>query len=142
MEKLMKVSSNPHVRSKETTSSIMMTVVIALLPAAGFGIYNFGVRALLHMIVCIAAAVLSEFAFEKICKQKVTINDFSAVVTGLLLALNLPVSAPLWMGALGICHRGCQDAVRRHWTELYEPGAGRTVFSAPVFPEADDHLCL
>lgn len=101
MEKLMKVSSNPHVRSKETTSSIMMTVVIALLPAAGFGIYNFGVRALLHMIVCITAAVLSEFAFEKICKQKVTINDFSAVVTGLLLALNLPASAPLWMGALG-----------------------------------------
>ena len=101
MEKLMKVSSNPHVRSKETTASIMMTVVISLLPAAGFGIYNFGVRALLHIIVCIAAAVLSEFAFEKICKQKITINDFSAVVTGLLLALNLPVSAPLWMGALG-----------------------------------------
>lgn len=101
MEKLMKVSSNPHIRSKETTSSIMMTVVIALLPAAGFGIYNFGVRALLHILICVASAVLSEYAFEKLCKQKVTINDFSAVVTGLLLAMNLPVSAPLWIGVLG-----------------------------------------
>lgn len=101
MDKLMKVSSNPHVRSKETTSSIMMAVVIALLPAAGFGIYNFGIRALLHMIICIIFAVLTEFLYEFAMKKKITISDFSAVVTGLLLAMNLPVSAPLWMGAMG-----------------------------------------
>lgn len=101
MDKLMKVSSNPHVRSKETTSSIMMAVVIALLPAAGFGIYNFGVRALLHMIICIFFAVLTEFLYEFAMKKKITVSDFSAVVTGLLLAMNLPVSAPLWIGAMG-----------------------------------------
>lgn len=97
----MKVSSNPHVRSKSTTSSIMLTVVIALLPAAGFGIYNFGLKALLLMLVTVASTVLTELAFEKICKKKVTIGDYSAVVTGLLLAMNLPVSAPWWIGVLG-----------------------------------------
>lgn len=97
----MKVSSNPHVRSKSTTSSIMLTVVIALLPAAGFGIYNFGLKALLLMLVTVASTVLTELAFEKICKKKVTIGDYSAVVTGLLLAMNLPVSAPWWIGVVG-----------------------------------------
>ncbi len=101
MNDLMKVSSNPHVRSKSTTSSIMLTVVIALLPAAGFGIYNFGLKALLLMLVTVASTVLTELAFEKICKKKVTIGDYSAVVTGLLLAMNLPVSAPWWIGVLG-----------------------------------------
>lgn len=97
----MKVSSNPHIRSKATTSSIMLTVVIALLPAAGFGIYNFGPKALILILVTVASTVLTEFAFEKICKKKVTIGDYSAVVTGLLLAMNLPVSAPWWIGVVG-----------------------------------------
>ncbi len=101
MNDLMKVSSNPHVRSKSTTSSIMLTVVIALLPAAGFGIYNFGLKALILMLVTVASTVLTELAFEKICKKKVTIGDYSAVVTGLLLAMNLPVSAPWWIGVVG-----------------------------------------
>lgn len=101
MSELLKVSSNPHVRSKSTTAGIMMTVVIALLPAAGFGIYNFGPKALLLILVTVASTVLTEFLFEKICKKKVTIGDFSAVVTGLLLALNLPVSAPWWIGVVG-----------------------------------------
>ena len=101
MNDLMKVSSNPHIRSKSTTSSIMLTVVIALLPAAGFGIYNFGPKALLLILVTVASTVATEFAFEKICKKKVTTGDFSAVVTGLLLALNLPVSAPWWIGVVG-----------------------------------------
>ena len=101
MNDLMKVSSNPHVRSKSTTASIMLTVVIALLPAAGFGIYNFGPKALLLILVTVASTVFTEFAFEKICKKKVTIGDYSAVVTGLLLALNLPVSAPWWIGVVG-----------------------------------------
>ena len=101
MSDLMKVSSNPHVRSKVTTSSIMMMVVIALLPAAGFGIYNFGIDALILIVVTVASTVLTEFAYEKLMKKKVTIGDYSAVVTGLLLALNLPSSAPWWIGALG-----------------------------------------
>lgn len=97
----MKVSSNPHVRSKTDTSSIMLTVVIALLPAAGFGIYNFGLDALILILVTVASTVLTEFIFEKICKRKITIGDYSAVVTGLLLAMNLPASAPWWIGVIG-----------------------------------------
>lgn len=100
MEIRWKVSSNPHVRSKLTTGSIMMAVVLALLPAAGFGIYNFGVRALLHILITVVSTVLTEFLFG-LYKKKLTITDLSAVVTGLLLALNLPVGAPLWIGAMG-----------------------------------------
>ena len=97
----MKVSSNPHVRSKTGTSSIMLAVVIALLPAAGFGIYNFGLKALVTIVITVASTVLTELIFEIICRKKVTIGDYSAVVTGLLLAMNLPVSAPWWIGAVG-----------------------------------------
>lgn len=97
----MKVSSNPHIRSKVTTGSIMLAVVIALLPATGFGIYNFGLHALLLILITVATTVISEFLYEKAMKQKVTIGDFSAVVTGLLLALNLPPKAPLWIGIIG-----------------------------------------
>ena len=101
MSDLLKVSSNPHVRSKTGTSSIMLAVVIALLPAAGFGIYNFGLKALITIVVTVASTVLTEFIFEKICKKKITVGDYSAVVTGLLLALNLPVAAPWWIGVVG-----------------------------------------
>ncbi len=100
MDKKLRVSSNPHIRSKVTTNGIMMAVALALLPAAGFGIYNFGVRALLHILITVASTVLTEFLFG-LYKKKLTITDLSAVVTGLLLALNLPVGAPLWIGALG-----------------------------------------
>lgn len=94
MSDLMKVSSNPHIRSKDSTSRIMLAVIIALLPTTIFGIYNFGIRALLIVAITIASTVLTEFVFEKITKRKNTIGDLSAVVTGLLLALNLPVSVP------------------------------------------------
>ena len=95
MDKKLRVSSNPHIRSKVTTNGIMMAVALALLPAAGFGIYNFGIRALLHILITVASTVLTEFLFG-LYKKKLTITDLSAVVTGLLLALNLPVGAPLW----------------------------------------------
>ena len=101
MSDLMKVSSNPHIRSKTTTSNIMLAVLIALLPAAGFGIYNFGLDALILILVTVATTVLTEFLFEKICKKKITIGDYSAVVTGLLLVLNLPSTAPWWIGVIG-----------------------------------------
>lgn len=100
MTDLLKVSSNPHVRSKINTASIMFAVIIALLPAAGFGIYNFGIRALAIILVTVASTVLTEFLFG-LYKKKQTISDLSAVVTGLLLALNLPVTLPLWAAALG-----------------------------------------
>lgn len=100
MSGLFKVSSNPHIRSKVTTNGIMLAVIIALMPAAGFGIYNFGPRAVAVILVTIASTVLTEFLFG-LYKKKMTITDLSAVVTGLLLALNLPVNIPLWMAALG-----------------------------------------
>ena len=101
MDKLLKVSSNPHIRSKETTSNIMLYVVLALLPATGFGVYNFGLHALLLVLVTVASTVLTEYIYEKCMKKKITIGDLSAVVTGLLLALNLPPKAPLWIGIMG-----------------------------------------
>lgn len=101
MSDLMKVSSNPHIRSKVTTANIMLAVVIALLPAAGFGIYNFGAGALILIVVTVMTTVLTELIFEVAMHKKVTIGDFSAVVTGLLLALNLPPAAPWWIGVVG-----------------------------------------
>ena len=101
MSDLMKVSSNPHIRSKVTTSNIMLAVVIALLPAAGFGIYNFGLDALILILITVVTCVLTEYLYEKGMGKKVTIGDFSAVVTGLLLALNLPPAAPWWIGVIG-----------------------------------------
>ena len=101
MSNLMKVSSNPHIRSRVTTSNIMLAVVIALLPAAGFGIYNFGLDALILILVTVSSTVLTEFLYEKAMHRPVTIGDFSAVVTGLLLALNLPSTLPWWVAVIG-----------------------------------------
>ena len=101
MSQLMKVSSNPHVRSHITTSNIMLAVIIALLPAAGFGIYNFGLDAMILILVTVATTVLTEYIYEKLMHKPVTIGDYSAVVTGLLLALNLPSTAPWWIGVVG-----------------------------------------
>ena len=101
MRNLLKVSSSPHVRAKDDTSRIMLYVIIALMPTTLFGIFNFGLRALLLVAVCIITCVLSEFLFEKAVGKKSTINDLSAVVTGLLLALNLPHTLPVWQAVLG-----------------------------------------
>ena len=101
MDKLMKVSSNPHIRSQVTTGNIMLAVIIALLPATGFGIYQFGMNAFVLILVTVASCVGTEYFFEKCIKKKSTIADLSAVVTGLLLALNLPPNAPWWIGVIG-----------------------------------------
>lgn len=98
---LYKVSSNPHVRSRVSTSNIMLAVIMALLPATGFGIYNFGWKVAILIAVTIASCVLTELLFELIMKKKITVGDYSAVVTGLLLALNLPPNAPWWIGLIG-----------------------------------------
>ena len=101
MSDLYHVSSSPHVHSKDTTERIMLYVIIALLPTTLFGIYNFGYRALILILVTIASCVASEWIFNKIVHKKQTINDLSAVVTGLLLALNLPATLPWWEAVLG-----------------------------------------
>ena len=101
MSEKYQVSSSPHVRAKDSTSRIMAYVIAALLPASLFGIYNFGFKALLLILITIATCVATEWVFDKIVHKKNTIGDLSAVVTGLLLALNLPVSLPWWEAVIG-----------------------------------------
>ena len=95
------VSVNPHVYAKDTTQTIMRDVLIALFPAVVASILFFGIRALLVEVVCVAVAVACEWAFEKITNRPVTILDLSAAVTGLLLALNLPMDIPVWQAMFG-----------------------------------------
>lgn len=101
MEKKLIVSSSPHVRSNEDTSYIMKQVIIALIPATLAGLYFFRLSALSVMFFCILGTVGSEFLYQKITKQQSTIGDFSAVVTGLLLAFNVPASLSWWMCLAG-----------------------------------------
>lgn len=101
MSDLLNVTSSPHVRAKDDTQRIMLYVVISLLPATFFGIFNFGYKALVLVFVSVISAVLAEYVFDRVVNKKSTIGDLSAVVTGLLLALNLPSSLPWWMAVLG-----------------------------------------
>lgn len=95
------VSSSPHIRHRDTTQSIMQNVVIALLPALCVACYVFGIKALGIVAICVASSVLTEAIIEKLAKKPLTINDWSAVVTGVLLAFNLPINAPWWMCVIG-----------------------------------------
>lgn len=94
-------SVSPHFNSARTTQKIMLDVIIALMPAAIMSVVIFGLRSLLVIATCVGVSVLSEFLFEKLCKRENTVSDLSAVVTGLLLAFNLPVTIPLWQAAFG-----------------------------------------
>lgn len=100
-KKLYSVSSSPHVRDRSSTRSIMRDVVIALLPATAVGIWNFRMSAALVVLTTCATCVLAEWIWQKCMKQPVTTGDFSALLTGLLLALNLPATIPLWMCVIG-----------------------------------------
>ncbi len=95
------VSVSPHIRARETTTSIMRDVVIALLLPCAAGIYTFGLPALAVILCSVGACVLAEWGYQKLMKKPVTISDLSAVVTGLILAVNLPPTVPLWIPILG-----------------------------------------
>ena len=106
MSKLLNISSSPHVRDKSSTKSIMWDVFLALMPATIFGIYNFSIKAkdinaVLLIVACIATCVLTEYIWQKAMKLPLTVSDGSAAVTGLLLALNLSSTFPVWMAMLG-----------------------------------------
>ncbi|SET98030.1 RnfABCDGE type electron transport complex subunit D [Lacrimispora sphenoides] len=101
MSKKILVSANPHIRSEATIEKIMYDVVIALLPACIAGVYFFGIRALITIVLSVTACVSAEWLFEKIAKKPITIRDGSAVVTGLLLAMNLPYTVPFWLPVVG-----------------------------------------
>ncbi len=95
------VSYAPHIRKDRYISTTMRDVIIALLPAAIGSVYFFGYRSILVILTTVIACVLSELVWTKLSKKETTINDFSAVVTGMLLAMTLPASIPLWMAAIG-----------------------------------------
>lgn len=101
LDDLLVVSSSPHIRSNETVSRIMLDVIIALVPTSIAAVYFFGIRALLLIAASVIAAVASEALIQKVFKKEITIRDLSAVVTGLLLALNVPVSFPVWKLVVG-----------------------------------------
>ena len=95
------VSTSPHIRSGVTTRGIMLDVIIALIPAMITAIVVFGWQAALLLAVCVGGCVVSEWGYEKLVKRPVTVSDLSAVVTGVLLALNLPANLPIWQALLG-----------------------------------------
>ena len=101
MSNLYNVSASPHVRAKTSTSTIMRDVVIALLPAALAGIWVFKLEALMVLVTTSATCVLTEYVYEKAMKRPITTGDYSALVTGLLLGMNLPPAIPLWIAMLG-----------------------------------------
>ena len=101
MNKLLNVSSSPHVRSGVTTKNIMYDVAIAMIPATVWGVMQFGLYSLLVVAATVLSCVLSEYVFEVLMKKPVTISDGSALVTGMILGLNMPPSIPIWMPVLG-----------------------------------------
>lgn len=116
------VASSPHIRGDFRTSRLMLDVVIALLPAVGVALARFGLRALFIILISVLAAVVSELLYCVIMRKRVTIIDASAIVTGLLLALTLPVSAPLWMPAAG-------SAFAVIFAKLLFGGLGQNIFN-------------
>lgn len=133
----LEVTASPHVRSKLMTSHIMYLVVLALLPSGTYGVYHFGIRALFHILLTVAACVASEFLYEHYMHKKITIDDGSAIVTGLLLAYTLPVAAPLWAGVIGgvfaiVVIKQLFGGLGRNFMN---PALGARVFLLLSFPE-------
>ena len=101
MSKLLNVSSSPHVRSKVSTQNIMFDVAIAMVPALIWGVMQFGIRSLIVVAATVLSCVLSEYVYEKLMKKPITISDGSALVTGMILGLNMPPAIPIWIPCLG-----------------------------------------
>ena len=139
-EQLYNVSANPHVRDKASTHSIMLDVIIALLPATLFGFWNFGVKAIINTVICVAVCVLAEYVWQRCMHQKITIKDCSAALTGLLLALNLPPEVPFWIPVIGGLF--AIIVVKQLRPELYEPCAWSTLLLINFFCRNYDQLLL
>ena len=95
------VSVSPHVRDKSSTTKIILDVCIALLPTLAFGVWHFGINALVIIIASVLSCVASEIVFELIVKKLITVFDLSAVVTGLIIALNMPPTVAWWVPVIG-----------------------------------------
>lgn len=150
-DRILTVSASPHTKSFGTVTGIMLDVIISLIPAAFAGIAVFGMRAALIMAVCVVSCVLFEYASRSVMRRSLTIGDLSAVVTGLLLAFNLPVTIPLWMcvvGSLvaivvvkqmfgGIGHNFANPAITARIVLLVSFASAMTNFTAPSKSAAD-----
>ncbi|WP_394526626.1 RnfABCDGE type electron transport complex subunit D [Lacrimispora sp. JR3] len=101
MTQSLSISSSPHIRDQVTTSNIMFDVAIALIPASAYGVYQFGIKAALVLLISVISCILSEYVFEALMGKTVTISDGSALVTGMILGLNMPPAIPLWIPFLG-----------------------------------------
>lgn len=101
MTALRNVSSSPHFRNKTNTQSLMLDVILAMVPMSAFSVWHFGMRALLILVCTVLSCVLSEYLWERFMKKPVTVTDLSAVVTGMILALNMPPEIPVWIPMLG-----------------------------------------
>ena len=123
------VTSSPHIRGDFRTSRLMLDVVIALLPSLAIGAYVLGVRALLVALVSIAAAVATEVLYSAVLRKRLTVIDGSAMVTGLLLALTLPVHVPLWLAAAG-------SAFAILAAKLMFGGLGQNIFNPALLARA------
>ena len=137
MGELLHVSSSPHIRSKVTTDYLMKMVIVALMPATVAGVWFFGWKALLLVCLSVATCVATEGIYETLMHKPLTIWDGSAVITGLLLGLNLPASAPWWIPVIG----GVSDRKTAVWwfgTKYHEPGAGSKMFPAVILYRTDD----
>lgn len=132
------VTSSPHVRDNDSVEKIMYAVLVALVPASLAGVYFFGLHALVLMLGCMAAACLSEAAAQAIRHRPLTLRDGSALVTGLLLALNLPPGLPLWMGVVGAAAAILlgKQAFGGLGTNPFNPALVGRVFLAAAFPAA------
>ena len=133
------VSVSPHVREQSTTQSIMRDVIIALLPILAFGVYHFGIGALQVIIISVVTCVIGEILFDLAVKKPVTVFDGSAVVTGLILAINLPATAIWWMPVLGGLF--AIVAVKMLFgAELYESCVGSKMFSVNFIFRKNDRF--
>ena len=101
MQNIVKVASSPHVRDGDTTQRLMIDGAIYLIPASVYGVWQFGMNALLVLIATVIASVAAEYLYEKLMHKPITISDGSAVVTGMILALNMPPEIPVWIPVLG-----------------------------------------
>ncbi len=123
------VASSPHIRGNFKTSRLMLDVVIALMPAVGVGIARFGMRALVIIVLSVFSAVAAEFLYCVFLKKRLTVIDASAIVTGLLLSLTLPVSAPLWMPLAG-------SAFAILFAKMLFGGLGQNIFNPALIGRA------
>ena len=129
------VSPSPHIKDKVTTSSLMLNVIIALVPAAVASVVIFGISSLILIATCVITCVVGEYLFNVVCKKPQTIGDLSAVVTGILLAFNLD-----GCGWFPVCHRDGQEPVRRYRSELCQPRHCRPCNPADLLLRSHDQL--